>query len=329
MVTLLLPALAIIIGFALLIWSADKFVLGASNTARSFSISPLIVGVVIVGLGTSAPEMLVSAMAAADGNTGLSIGNAIGSNITNVGLMLGITALIYPLHIHSKLLKREMPVLLAIILLSYYLLSDQHLSFFNGLLLLLMMFAMLAYTVWEAQSHGDDELPQEILDELPEEVSKGVALKWLILGIAVLIASSRILVWGAVEVAEYFEVSDLIIGLTIVAIGTSLPELAATIAAARKKEFDLAVGNIIGSNIFNILGVMALPGLIHPDGFDIEVLTRDYPVMIALTVALMLFSIAWRKGQTGRLGRFEGALLLVGYISYMYWIFTDLSKAVV
>ena len=329
MVTLLYPALAIIIGFALLIWSADKFVLGASNTARSFSIPPLVVGVVIVGLGTSAPEMLVSAMAAADGNTGLSIGNAIGSNVTNIGLMLGLTALFYPLQIHSKLLKREMPVLLAIILLSYYLLWDQHLSFLNGLLLLIMMFAMLGFTIWEAKSHGEDELPQEILDEMPEEVSKGVALKWLFIGIVVLVASSRILVWGAVEVAEYFQVSDLIIGLTIVAIGTSLPELAATIAAARKKEFDLAVGNIIGSNIFNILGVMALPGLIHPDTFDSEVLTRDYPVMIGLVVALMFFSIAWRKGQTGRLARFEGALLVAAYIGYMYWLYIDLSAAIV
>lgn len=322
---LLYPALAIIIGFALLIWSADKFVLGASNTARSFSISPLIVGVVIVGLGTSAPEMLVSAIAAAEGNTGLSIGNAIGSNITNVGLMLGITALFYPLHIHSKLLKREMPVLLAIILLSYFILWDQHLSFLNGLLLLVMMFAMLGYTIWEAKSHGDDELPQEILEEMPEEVGKGEALKWLIVGIVILIASSRILVWGAVEIAEYFQVSDLIIGLTIVAIGTSLPELAATIAAARKKEFDLAVGNIIGSNIFNILGVMALPGLIRPDTFDAEVLTRDYPVMIGLTIALMIFSIAWRKGKTGVLGRFEGGLLLAGYVGYMAWLFMDMT----
>tara|TARA_R110001583_G_scaffold7720_10_gene37988 strand:+ start:10233 stop:11222 length:990 start_codon:yes stop_codon:yes gene_type:complete len=329
LLTLLYPALAIIIGFALLLWSADKFVLGASNTARSFSISPLIVGVVIVGLGTSAPEMLVSAMAAADGNTGLSIGNAIGSNITNVGLMLGITAIFYPLHVHSKLLKREMPVLLAIMALSYFLLWDQHLSFFNGLLLIVMMFAMLAYTVWEAQSHGDDQLPQEILDEMPEEISKGAALKWLIIGVILLIASSRLLVWGAVEVAEYFQVSDLIIGLTIVAIGTSLPELAATVAAARKKEFDLAVGNIIGSNIFNILGVMALPGLIHPDTFDSEVLTRDYPVMIGLTIALMVFSIAWRKGKTGILGRFEGGLLLAAYIGYMFWLYTDLIKTAV
>jgi len=323
--TLLLPALAILMGFALLIWSADKFVLGASNTARSFSISPLIVGVVIVGLGTSAPEMLVSAMAAADGKTGLSIGNAIGSNITNIGLMLGLTALFYPLHIHSKLLKREMPVLLIIIGISLYFLIDQHLSFMNGLILLSLMFAMLAFSVYEAKSHGEDSLPQEILDELPEEVSKKEALKWLVIGILVLIASSRILVWGAVEIAEFYGVSDLIIGLTIIAIGTSLPELAATIAAARKKEFDLAVGNIIGSNMFNILGVMALPGLIHPGGFDREVLTRDYPVMIILTIALIIFSIAWRKGKTGVLGRLEGGLLLAGYFGYMLWLYSDMS----
>lgn len=325
MMTLLLPSLAIIAGFALLIWSADKFVLGASNTARSFSISPLIVGVLIVGIGTSAPEMLVSAIAAGQGKTGLAIGNALGSNITNIGLMLGLTALFYPLQIHSKLLKREMPILLAIILVSLFLLWDQHLSFFDGLILMSMMVAMLIFTVYEAKTHGDDSLPQEMLDELPEEVSKNEALKWLLIGIVLLIASSRILVWGAVEIAEYFAVSDLIIGLTIVAIGTSLPELAATITAARKQEFDLAVGNIIGSNIFNILGVMALPGLIHPDTFDKEVLTRDYPVMIALTLALMIFSIAWRKSKTGVLGRFEGALLLAAYIAYMLWLFVDMS----
>ena len=329
MFTLLLPALAIIIGFVLLIWSADKFVLGASNTARSFSISPLIVGVVIVGLGTSAPEMLVSAMAAADGNTGLSIGNAIGSNITNIGLMLGITAMLYPLQIHSKLLQREMPILLAIIGLSYFILWDMELSFANGLLLLTLMLLMLAFTIWEAKNQPDDALSQEILEELPEQVSKGEAIKWLLIGILILIASSRILVWGAVEIAEYYQVSDLIIGLTIVAIGTSLPELAATITAARKKEYDLALGNIIGSNIFNILGVMALPGLIRPGTFDSAVLTRDYPVMLGLTIALLIFSIAWRRGTTGVLARVEGGLLLAGYIGYMFWLYTDLIETIV
>ena len=329
MITLLYPALAILAGFALLMWSADKFVLGASNTATSFSISPLIVGVVIVGLGTSAPEMLVASIAALEGNTGLAIGNAIGSNITNVGLMLGITALLYPLSINSKLLKREMPILLLITVLTYFIIWDQYLNAIDGLLLLIMLFIILLITIREAKSNGEDNLPQEILDELPEEIGKAAAIKWLIIGMAVLIGSSRLLVWGAVEVAEFFEVSDLIIGLTIVAIGTSLPELAATIAAARKKEFDLAVGNIIGSNMFNLLGVMALPGLIHADKFDVEVITRDYPVMLGLTTALILFSIAWGKGKTGTLSRFKGLLFLVSYIAYMFWLYQDMATKVI
>jgi cation:H+ antiporter len=323
--TLSLPILAIIIGFALLIWSADKFVLGASNTARSFSISPLIVGVVIVGLGTSAPEMLVAAMAAIDGKSSIAIGNALGSNITNIGLMLGITAIFYPLHIHSNLLKREMPVLVVVILLSLALLWDQRLGFLDGAILFSIMIAMLTFTIYETKKDSKDQLPQEILDDMPEEISKGAALKWLLIGIVVLIGSSRILVWGAVEVAHFWGISDLIIGLTIIAIGTSLPELATTLAAARKKEFDLAVGNIVGSNMFNILGVMALPGLIHPDNFESQVITRDYPVMIALTIALIIFSIAWRKGKTCIINRVEGGLLLAGYIAYMFWLYKDLS----
>ena len=326
MATLLLPILAILLGFILLIWSADKFVLGASNTARSFSISPLVVGVVIVGLGTSAPEMLVSAMAALENKTGLSLGNALGSNITNIGLMLGLTALFYPLQIHSKILKREMPVLLATMLLTLFLLWDQYLGFIDGVILISLLVAMLAYTVYEAKRNNKGDVPQEILDEMPEEISKKSAIIWLIVGMALLIAASRILVWGAVEVAQFFNVSDLIIGLTIVAIGTSLPELATTLAAARKKEFDLAVGNIIGSNIFNLLAVISLAGLIRPSHFDGVVLTRDFPVMFALTIALLLFSIAWKKGKTGTLGRLEGGLLLLGYISYMFWLYKDMTS---
>jgi len=329
LITLLYPVLAILAGFALLIWSADQFVLGASNTARNFSISPLIVGIVIVGLGTSAPEMLVASIAALDGNTGLAIGNAIGSNITNIGLMLGITALLYPLTINSKLLKREMPILLVITGLIYFIIYDQYLNAIDGILLLLMLFTMLWFTIREAKSHGEDNLPQEILDELPEEIGKAAAIKWLIIGIVVLVGSSRLLVWGAVEVAVFFEVSDLIIGLTIVAIGTSLPELAATIAAARKKEFDLAVGNIIGSNMFNLLGVMALPGLIHASKFDSEVITRDYPVMLGLTVALFIFSIALGKGKTGVLSRFKGLLFVAAYGAYMFWLYQDMTASVI
>jgi len=320
---LALPIFALILGFALLIWSADKFVLGASNTASSFGISPLIVGVVIVGLGTSAPEMLVSAMGALAGKTGLSIGNAMGSNIANIGLVLGITLLFYPLKIHSKLLKREMPVLLVLMLFSYYMLSDGRLDLTDGVVFFAILFLMLAVTVRETQKNKDDLLAQELIDDLPEKTSRKEALKWLLIGMVLLILSSRILVWGAVDIAKYYQVSDLLIGLTIVAVGTSLPELATTISAARKKESDLAVGNIVGSNIFNTLGVIGIAGLIHPSPFDPRVLTRDYPVMIGLTIALIIFSIAWRKGNTNRLGRFEGGLLFITYIVYMLWLFID------
>jgi len=319
-ITLFLPVLYIVIGFALLIWSADKFVLGASNTARSFSISPLIVGVVIVGLGTSAPEMLVSAIASLQGKTDLAIGNAIGSNITNIGLVIGFVAIIYPMHIHSKLLKREMPFLLAITVGTICLLWDLRLSFIDGLILVSLMFTMLAYTVYETKNSSGDTLPQEILDEMPEEISKGEALKWLVFGAIVLVASSRLLVLGAVEVAQYYNVSDHVIGLTIVAIGTSLPELAATLAAARQKQFDLAVGNIIGSNIFNLLGVLGVAGLIGPTNFEAIVISQDSLVMFGLTVALIVFSIAWGKGKKAIICRLEGAILLLSYLSYMGWL---------
>ncbi|WP_435235950.1 calcium/sodium antiporter [Psychromonas sp. PT13] len=320
MITLFLPVLYIVIGFALLIWSADKFVLGASNTARSFSISPLIVGVVIVGLGTSAPEMLVSAIASLQGKTDLAIGNAIGSNITNIGLVIGFVAIIYPMHIHSKLLKREMPFLLTITVGTICLLWDLRLSFIDGLILVSLMFTMLAYTVYETKNSSGDTLPQEILDEMPEEISKGEALKWLLFGAIVLVASSRLLVLGAVEVAQYYNVSDHVIGLTIVAIGTSLPELAATLAAARQKQFDLAVGNIIGSNIFNLLGVLGVAGLIGPTNFEAIVISQDSLVMFGLTVALIVFSIAWGKGKKAIICRLEGAILLLSYLSYMGWL---------
>ncbi|MCK5818526.1 MAG: calcium/sodium antiporter [Psychromonas sp.] len=321
--TLLLPIVALILGFVLLIWSGDKFIFGASNTARSFGISPLIVGVVIIGLGTSAPEMLVSAMAAINGKTGISIGNAIGSNIANIGLVLGLTALFYPLKIHNKLVKREMPILLALILLSYFLLWDGRLDFIDGVVLFSVLFAIFTYAVFATKKSEDDPISQELIDELPEKTTRKAALKWLFIGIVVLISSSHILVWGAIAIAKFYQVSDLIIGLTIIAIGTSLPELAATIIAARKKEFDLAIGNIVGSNIFNTLGVIGISGLIYPSGFDPKVLTRDYPIMIGFSIVLMIFTIAWRKRKNGRLGRFKGALLLIAYVAYSAWLFIE------
>ncbi len=320
MIDILPAAGAVIIGFMVLVWSADKFVLGAANTARLFGLPPIIVGVVIVGIGTSAPEMLVSAIASIEGKTGLSIGNAIGSNITNIGLILGMTALCYPLVIHSRFVRREIPMLLAVMALSLWFLGDGYLGFFEGMVLLCSMFIMIAYSAWEAMRHKDDPIMQEIEDEMPEEVGKTAALIWLVVGISLLIASSKILVWGAVDIAHFFGISDLIIGLTIIAIGTSLPELAATFAAARKQEYELAVGNVVGSNTFNILGVMGLPGIIHPAGFSPEVLTRDYPIMIILTIVFFVFAIGLRRGIDGGISRLQGFILLTSYLAYMVYL---------
>ena len=318
---MLLSVLAIIGGFIFLVWGADRCVMGASATARNFGISPLIIGLTIVGFGTSAPEMLVSGMAAWDGNTGISIGNAIGSNITNIALVLGVTALVAPLTVKSETLRREFPVLLAVSLLALMLMIDGELSRFDGIVLLVGMGVMIYLIVSIGIKSRDtsDPMEQEYSDELPPPMSTGKAVFWLVLGIIVLLASSRLLVWGAVNIAQAFGVSDLIIGLTIIAIGTSMPELMASVVSAMKKEHDIALGNVIGSNMFNLLGVMGLPGLIHPGGFDGAVLSRDFPVMIVLTLALFIMCYGFRG--PGRLNRIEGAVLLSAFVGYMVWLY--------
>jgi len=311
---------AVIAGFVLLAWGADKMVMGASATARNFGVSPLIIGLTIVGFGTSAPEMLVSGVAAWEGNTGLSIGNALGSNITNIALVLGVTALVVPLMVHSDTVRREIPILLAVSLLAYVLASDGELGLLDGMLLLGGMVLMIAMVVnLGLKSKTDDPLEDEFSEEMPDEMSTGKALFWLVLGMVVLLVSSRLLVWGAVNIAQAFGVSDLVIGLTIVAIGTSMPELMATIVSAMKKEHDIAIGNIIGSNMFNLLGVLALPGLINPGGFLPEVLERDFPWMIGLTLAFFVMAYGFRGH--GKINRFEGGILLSAYCGYMVMLY--------
>jgi len=319
---MLLSSVAVVAGFILLVWGADRFVLGASATARNFGISPLIVGLTIVGFGTSAPEMLVSGMAAYQGSPGISIGNALGSNITNIALVLGVTALIVPLTVHSGIIRRELPILLLVMVLALLLMVDGNLSQGDGLLLLLGMFLMIFWVVRLGLKERDsgDLMSSEFDAEIPEGMPTPKAIIWLVVGMVVLFASSHILVWGAVNIAKAFGVSDLVIGLTIIAIGTSLPELAATIMSALKKEHELAIGNIIGSNMFNILGVMALPGLIYPSVVPEGVLSRDYPMMIGLTIALFLMAYGFR-GKNGKINRVEGGLLLSAYCGYMYWLY--------
>jgi len=308
--------LAIVGGFVLLTWSADRFVVGASALAYNLKVSPLIIGLTIVGLGTSAPEMLVSALAAWQGNPGLAVGNALGSNIINTGLILGLTAMIIPLDVHSSILKRELPVLLLVMLAALLLLIDGTLGRLDGTLLLSGMVIMLTWMIrlGRASQTTADTMSAEFADEIPTTLSMGRAVFWLIIGGLLLLGSSRLLLWGALSIAHEMGVSDLLIGLTIVALGTSLPELAATVMSAIKKEHDIALGNVIGSNIFNLLAVLGLPGLINPGKIDTEVLTRDYPVMIGLTLAL--FVMAYGIRGPGRINRIEGTMLLLGFCAY-------------
>ncbi len=324
---MLLPIGGLLTGFVLLIWSADRFVIGASASARIFGVSPLLIGILVVGFGTSAPEMLVSAMASMDGKPGLAIGNALGSNIANIGLILGLTALFYPLRVRSRIVKREIPLLLIFMFIGVLMLLDGELNRSDGWILLTGLFAMIGWSIHEARQNRDDILAQEFESETPVEMSAAVAVATLLMGLLVLMASSRLLVWSATEIATALGVSDLLIGLTIVALGTSLPELAASIAAARKGEHDIAIGNVAGSNMFNLLGVLALPGIIAPGAFDPAILSRDYPAMVLLTVLLWIFASdrrsPLRKG--GTINRIEGSLLLFIYFAYMGLLFYQSS----
>lgn len=321
--TILIDIIAILAGFGLLIWSADHFVTGASATARNLGVSPLIIGLTIVGFGTSAPEMLVSAFAAAEGNPGLSIGNALGSNITNITLILGATAVFYPLSVHSGILKREFPLLIfATLVASVLVFFDNHLGWFDGLIMALTLLGILFWMVHHTiKNRNRDPLEIEFEQEIPAHMPMNKALTYLGMGLVVLLASSKLLVWGATNVAVYLGISDLIIGLTVVAIGTSLPELAASIMSARKNEHDIAIGNVIGSNMFNMLGVMGIPGLIAPGLLPDGVLSRDLPIVIILTILLFIMSTG-RKGP-GKISRTEGAVLLAIFVAYEIMLFIE------
>ena len=316
----------IIAGFAILVWSADKFVDGASATAKHLGMPSLLIGILIVGFGTSAPEMVVSAIAAMEGNPGLALGNAIGSNIVNIALILGITALIAPITVNSKIVKKEIPLLLLIVLVIGYLLFDNTLTLLEGIILLFGFFALVGWSIFAAIKGKGDALELEMEDELIEQdMSLKTGIIWLVIGLILLIASSRLLVWGAVGVATEFGVSDLIIGLTIVALGTSLPELAASIIAARKGEHDRAIGNVVGSNMFNILAVIGIAVVIAPmNNIPVEVLQRDWIVMLVLTIALLAMSYGFRA-KNGVINRIEGIILILCYVAYNTYLGISLT----
>jgi cation:H+ antiporter len=310
--------ICLIIGLAVLVWSADKFVYGAAGIARNFGISPLVVGLTIVAMGSSAPEMMASAMAAIDDKPNTGIGNAIGSNIANIAMVLGITALIKPMMVSSSTMRREIPMVLLSSLLGAFFLYNLDLAFYEGVILMVLFFLVIGGLTWFAVKHPEENDPmiEGIEAESDnEEIENWKAILWTLGGIALLIASSKLLVFAASNVAYAFGMSELVVGLTIIAIGTSLPELAASVAGVLKGEDDLAIGNIIGSNIFNILAVLALPALIAPGAVD-PATTNNVYVMIGVTVLLALLV---GIGKERSVNRFEGGILLACYAAFIYF----------
>lgn len=315
-----LAFIAVILGLAMLVWSADRFVEGSAATARHFGMPPLLIGMVVVGFGTSAPEMVVSALAAWQGKSGIALGNAYGSNITNIALILGVTALISPIAVHSQVLRKELPILTVVTALAAWQLSDGVITRADAALLLAVFAGLMAWTIWQGLRQQNDALGSEIEQELAAHAMPvRRAVFCLALGLILLIISSRILVWGAVEIAEGLGVSDLIIGLTVVAVGTSLPELASSIIAARRGEHDIALGNILGSNLFNTLAVVGVAAAIQPLSVGAEVLDRDMLVMAALTLSLFAIGYGWRQSG-GRISRSKGGLLLAAYLAYTAYL---------
>ena len=317
-----LAFVALIAGLALLVWSADKFVDGAAATARYAGMPPLLIGMVIIGFGTSAPEMVVSALASMQGNPGLALGNAYGSNITNIALILGLTALISPIAVSSQVVRKEIPILLGITLLTGALLIDGHLGRSDALILGGVFVVLLGWSIWTGIKGKGDALDADVNVEIDSEAMPlKKAIFWLIVGLVLLVGASRLLVWGAVTIAQAFGISDLVIGLTLVAVGTSLPELASSLMAIKKKEHDLALGNVLGSNLFNTLAVVGIAAGIAPLDVDPAVLSRDWSLMMGLTLLLLVMCLG-RKGQ-GRINRVEGGILLCIFVAYTGWLLTS------
>ncbi len=314
-----LAVVAIVAGLALLVWSADRFVDGSASAARHFGMPPLLIGMVIVGFGTSMPEMVVSVLAALQGNPGIALGNAYGSNITNIALILGVTALVSPIAVHSQVLRKELSMLTLVTALAAWQVRDGAISRLDAAVLLAVFGGLAGWAVWQGLRAPEDALGSEIAQELSVRAAPlHRSLLRLAVGLALLLVSSRMLVWGAVEMARSFGVPDLIIGLTIVAAGTSLPELASSVLAARKGEHDIALGNVLGSNLFNTLAVVGIAGAIHPMTVGPEVFSRDILVMAALTVSLFVLGYGFRR--RGRINRFEGAALLACYAGYTAYL---------
>ncbi|QSX36705.1 calcium/sodium antiporter [Shewanella sedimentimangrovi] len=310
----------LVAGLAVLVWSADKFVYGAAAFARNMGLPPMLIGLTIVAMGSSAPEMFVAATASMEGMMDTAIGNVLGSNIANITLILGLTALLGAIGVSSQTLKREIPLMLGATVLAGVFLHDKLFTRTEGVILLLMFLALMAYLIWHATtSKEQDPLADEADSEIPRDVPTPRALMWLVVGIILLPLAANWMVEGAVGIAKFYGLSDLVIGLTIIAVGTSLPELAACVAGVLKKEDDLAIGNIVGSNIFNILAVLALPGLIAPGAIDAQAAGRDFYMVLATSAALALLVLT--TGRKRQLQRWHGVVLLLIFGAYQYLLF--------
>ena len=312
---MLIATMAVPAGLALLVLGADRFVSGAAGTARALGAPPLIIGLIVVGIATSMPEVFVGGVAAWDGKTRIAIGNALGSNIANIGLVLGATALIAPIVVQSQTLRREFLLMLAAMLIAFLLMFDLRLTRVDGVLLLGALGLMLAWIVYRTRREAP-AIPVGAEQEETLGLAKSIIL--MLVGLALLLAGAELLVRGAVYIARAMGVSDLVIGLTIIAVGTSLPELAASLMSVAKMQMDIAIGNVIGSNMFNMLMVLGIPCIIYPDTFGREVLLRDFSMMAGLT--LMMAWMVFFSGKN-RYSRVEGALLLLCFAGYQYWLF--------
>ncbi len=312
---MLLAGLAVLSGLVLLVLSADRFVFGASGLALNFGVSPLMIGLTIVAFGTSAPEIFVAAAAALQDNPNLAIGNAIGSNIANVGLVLGLTALIVPVTVHRSVIERQFPIMFAVMAVSVLIFLNDYLSRLEAIALIIIVFMFVIFTVLNEKKQIPVFKQPDTGLKAPKTATSGL---WLIAGLVLLVISSKILVWGAVEIASNLGVSDLIIGLTIIAIGTSLPEVATSIASALKGNPDIAIGNVVGSNILNLLAVVGTTGVIAPTSIYPDVMNRDVIVMIVITACMVVMVTPWQNRHI--LNRLGGFILLACYLGYLSYI---------
>ena len=311
--------LEIVAGLLLLVWGADRFVHGAAALARNLGVAPLLIGLTIVAFATSAPEIVVSVIAASRGESDLAIGNAIGSNTANIGLVLGGVAMLRPIALTSATLRREMPALLSVSLLTVTLFLDTYLSRIDGLVLLTgLVIVMVWLTRLGLRTSSTDPMLADYEAEIPKDVSTQMALFWLALGLGMLLVGADLLVDAAVEIARELGVTEIVIGVTLVALGTSIPELAVSVVSAIKGEYGLAIGNVVGSNIFNLLAVIGVAATIQPAAMAPSVLSLHIFVMAAFT--LVLFAMTYEYDGQGRISRLEGAALFLAFVGYVSYV---------